>query len=1161
MLRKAKNKLRALICYAIILAMVATMFPMSERKVQAGDGSSDQTVVVNLNNKHQEIKGFGGMNHPTWAGDLTASQRNTAFDNGTNQLGLSVLRIWIDSNRNNWWKELDTAKAAIAKGAIVFATPWNPPDYMREKFGTKFWDGKNFDAYRLKHDMYDEYIAHINDFVQYMRDNGVELYAVSLANEPDFGYDWTWYTETEMYNLVRYYAGSINCRVIAPESFSFLKSYYEPILNDPEALKNVEIIGTHLYGTQYKDFNFPLYYQKGAGKDLWMTEVYYPNSDNNSSDRWPEALDVSYHIHNAMINNFNTYVWWYIRRQYSFINENGTISKRGDCMAQFSKFIRPGYRRVDATECPQTGENNVDVHVSAYTGDGKAVIVAINRGSGYVSQKFEVQGGTITNVNRYKTTSDEKVAETRNLGLEGNGFWASLPGNSVSTFVCDLAGGGGFTDNGEWGVVSNGGFEAGTEGWNVQGDESTTLGIGSYTIHGGAQSLKVSGRNKTWHGAVQDITGKVFAGQTYNVKAALRYNSSENAAATGQTKFNMSIVYGDGSRTDNMGTVTIGPDTWGEINEAYTIPADADLSNVKILFETNYTGTPGAQDLVTFFIDDVSMKTMTQAELEKFNALKQGEAVLNGGIEAGTEHWEVYGDENVTLGIGSYTVHGGAQSLKVSGRSKTWHGAVQNITGMIEAGKTYEFKSAVRYNSSENANATGQTLFRMTLEYGDGTKVNVAEVTTGADAWGEMSAVYKVPEDANMESVKIIFETNYTGTPGAQDLVTFFIDDASIKKTDKTPGQATQPPVPTTQPPVNNDVNVNLSADNECYSALVSADYSGGKAKLEMSYEYSGLGVAYYINNDHSAINLADYQLVYNITSDKEYNMVFETKNNIQKNDFWDNGAETSNTQYTALQSGTHEYVFDVTGNAQAVFVKYNTYDSDTTENAKITINSIKLVKKGNGSASTPTATPTVTQAPGGNGDVSTPTATPTATQAPGGNGDASKPTVTPAPTQAPEGNGDAATPTVAPTATQAPEGSNELITPSLSETYKIGSYIYKITDIDKKTVKLYKPINKKVKKVKVVNTVKIAGVKYKVTSIDKNAFKNCKALKALTIGKNVTSIGSKAFYKCRKLTSITIKSKKLKKVGKNAFKGIAVKFKIKAPKSKIKVYKKMIKR
>jgi len=44
---------------------------------------------------------------------------------------------------------------------------------------------------------------------------------------------------------------------------------------------------------------YPLFEQKGAGKELWMTEVYVPNSDSNSADRWPEALEVAHNMHNA----------------------------------------------------------------------------------------------------------------------------------------------------------------------------------------------------------------------------------------------------------------------------------------------------------------------------------------------------------------------------------------------------------------------------------------------------------------------------------------------------------------------------------------------------------------------------------------------------------------------------------------------------------------------------------------------------------------------------------------------------------------------------------------------------------------------------------------------------------------------------------------------
>ena len=387
--------------------------------------ASDATI--NLSQRYQTIKGFGGMNHPSWAGDLTASQRETAFGNGNNQLGFSVLRIHVDENRNNWSKELATAKAAVEKGAIVFASPWNPPSNMTETFNR---NGKQ--AKRLRHDKYADYAKHLNDFVNYMKSNGVNLYAISIANEPDYGHTWTWWTANEVLNFMKNNAGSINCKVIAPESFSYKKDMSDPILNDSRALANLDILGAHLYGTSYNNFSYPLFQQKGRGKELWMTEVYYPNSNNNSADKWPEALDVSYHINKSMTNGFQTYVWWYIRRSYSPMKENGTISKRGYCMAQFSKFIRPGYTRVGATENP-----NNNVTVSAYTGNGKVVVVAINKG-GSVNQKFVINNGSVKSVESYRTSGNENLKKTSNINTNGNNFTANLPSNSVTTFVCSL---------------------------------------------------------------------------------------------------------------------------------------------------------------------------------------------------------------------------------------------------------------------------------------------------------------------------------------------------------------------------------------------------------------------------------------------------------------------------------------------------------------------------------------------------------------------------------------------------------------------------------------------------------------------------------------------------------------------------------------------------
>lgn len=411
-----------------ILLAILTALPLILTPIQASAASD---VTVNLSSEKQLIKGFGGINHPAWIGDLTSAQRDTAFGNGQNQLGFSILRVYIDENKNNWYKEVPTAKRAIELGAIVFASPWNPPSDMVETFN------RNGDtaAKRLKYDKYAAYSQHLNDFVSYMKSNGVNLYAISVQNEPDYAHDWTWWTPQEMLRFMKDYAGSITgAKVMAPESFSYLKEMSDPILNDPQALANMDILGAHTYGTQFNNFPYPLFKQKGAGKELWMSEVYYPNSNANSADNWPEALDVSYHIHNAMVEaDFQAYVWWYIRRQYGPMKEDGTISKRGYNMAHFSKFVRPGFVRVEATKNPDT-----QTFISAYKGDNKVVIVAINRGTSAVNQKFVLQNGNASTVSSWITDSTRNLAAGSSINVTNNSFTAQLPAQSVTTFTAAL---------------------------------------------------------------------------------------------------------------------------------------------------------------------------------------------------------------------------------------------------------------------------------------------------------------------------------------------------------------------------------------------------------------------------------------------------------------------------------------------------------------------------------------------------------------------------------------------------------------------------------------------------------------------------------------------------------------------------------------------------
>ena len=92
---------------------------------QRADGA---TATINLSQTNQTLRGFGGAS--AWLGQLSDANMNTLFGTGPGTIGLSVLRIRIAPD-NNWNDELQNAKKAVARGAIVMATPWTPPASMK----------------------------------------------------------------------------------------------------------------------------------------------------------------------------------------------------------------------------------------------------------------------------------------------------------------------------------------------------------------------------------------------------------------------------------------------------------------------------------------------------------------------------------------------------------------------------------------------------------------------------------------------------------------------------------------------------------------------------------------------------------------------------------------------------------------------------------------------------------------------------------------------------------------------------------------------------------------------------------------------------------------------------------------------------------------------
>lgn len=373
----------------------------------AAPGGGNSTCTINLANLKQVIRGFGGSS--AWHGQLTDADCDKLFTT----LGLSILRVRIDPD-GNWADEISNAQKATARGAIVFASPWSPPAYMK--------DNNNTVGGSLLPDYYDDYANWLNSFVNAMNTNGVPLYAVSVQNEPNISvtYESCSWTSTQMFNFMVNNAGVINTKVMMPETFNYLPSYADPILNNATGAANTDICAHHWYGANRNQLWTNAY---NKGKDIWMTE-YFSNDQSLNA-----AITTAVDIHKFMTINYdNAYVWWWVKNPDCNIITDTGINKRGYVMGQFAKFVRPGYNRVDVV-----GGSNI----SAYTNGTKAVVVAVNSGTGSVTQKFTFQNGTITSVTPYVTSGTKNLQAGSPISVSGNSFTYTLEPKSVTTFVQD----------------------------------------------------------------------------------------------------------------------------------------------------------------------------------------------------------------------------------------------------------------------------------------------------------------------------------------------------------------------------------------------------------------------------------------------------------------------------------------------------------------------------------------------------------------------------------------------------------------------------------------------------------------------------------------------------------------------------------------------------
>lgn len=380
-----------------------------------------QTCAINTSSTYQTIDGFGACSAFADPVSMTSAQAATLFGRNDGQMGLTLWRVRIDPTQA-WSTESTNAAFAHQWGARVLGTPWTPPAYMKSNTNTI--------GGTLKTNYYAAYAFYLN-----LAATSMGLDYVSMQNEPDatVSYESCFWTGTTMENWCASNAPAVGYPIVMPESESFNPSFSDPTLNNSTAANNVTIIAGHLYGGILSG---PYANALNHGKHVWMTEHY--NTQGSSSAAWASsnilsAAYTAWEVSTCMNQQMSAYIWWrayHTSPAYDDLIEGPTPNVTGYTLGQFANFIRPGYVMVGATFNPSP-----EVFVTAYTGSGTLVVVAVNTNTVPASQTFSISGMSVSSMIPTVTSSNLSMVQEPGIPVAGGNFTATLPAQSTTTFV------------------------------------------------------------------------------------------------------------------------------------------------------------------------------------------------------------------------------------------------------------------------------------------------------------------------------------------------------------------------------------------------------------------------------------------------------------------------------------------------------------------------------------------------------------------------------------------------------------------------------------------------------------------------------------------------------------------------------------------------------
>ena len=400
--------------------------------------------MVNKDISYQTITGFGGfVNSPQFGYNHMSEEEIRKMWGNSSDAGYNIMRIYIPIGEENWPQVLGTAQLAQSLGLKIFASPWSMPAAWKtyNTTASRYTDetGAVKPVY-LAEQYYTEYAQYLDKFVTFLKANGVDLYAISLQNEPDYQVDYAGciWTPAQLAKFIKEQGAKINCKIIAPESVGITDTYANAFL-DPAVLANFEIFAGHQYGPVQAG----LLNVQAQGKEVWMTEFLINWNENGSSRNYnwqSDAFNFAAKINEAMLANVNAWIHYATKRYYGpmgdgqFGTVTGEINKRGHIISHYAKYVT-GAKRIQNIWNDNTGQLSGSSYISQ-SGD-KVFVVVINASAN--AYQLSVDLPFLSNAGKTVTTTDASSLVENNVAFteETARPVSSIAPSSITTLVFD----------------------------------------------------------------------------------------------------------------------------------------------------------------------------------------------------------------------------------------------------------------------------------------------------------------------------------------------------------------------------------------------------------------------------------------------------------------------------------------------------------------------------------------------------------------------------------------------------------------------------------------------------------------------------------------------------------------------------------------------------